>query len=686
MIHTAGSQLLLRPMLAICERLRTGMRLLVLVVVLVIPGALATAMYSVVRGDQVDFSVAEREGADAVQPMLLALADTVAGRSPDLAAARRAATERPGLGLNQLAAALPELGDGSPARRLALAEALAAMITEAGNTSNLILDPDLDSFYLMDAQIVQLPKALVAAMRAANPANGDSQQARLAARAVTAGNLASSAESLGGDIDTAVRNTKLTGLKTRLTPVQGAQDAAVSLASAVTGALASPANADPAAVGTAARTAVAPLNRALADLLDARIQTYASERLLALGAALGGFLIAGWFAIAAVRRTTHDVRLTTHAVTAIAEGDLGERPLPDGRDELGDIGRALAVARDRLQQQDDAIHTAQTAREQQLRAGFQHQRQVEMQFRKRTQEVIDESTGVIAEDLRAITAQVSHVRDAAGIIDTSITTSDAATSAVIKQAREAEQVINILEQSLRRVASTAELITGIAGQTRLLALNATIEAARAGDLGEGFTVVANEVKDLANTTARSTEQITATINDLERDAAEMARTITTMIEGIEGVGQASDSLRAVAADQDSLVNELSGQMQDTLGRVEQMSNLAAQLERRQHDRIAAAGHARLSVAGRPMVPVATINISSGGLRCTAPSNLGLQEGDPVSVELLHDGERLTVHANVVNKADGDRGDETELGLQFLVTDDAHNERLSAFVNDLLGDF
>ncbi|MFD0525598.1 methyl-accepting chemotaxis protein [Paractinoplanes durhamensis] len=239
-----------------------------------------------------------------------------------------------------------------------------------------------------------------------------------------------------------------------------------------------------------------------------------------------------------------------------------------------------------------------------------------MQFRKRTQNVIDESTGVIAEELRGVTAQVSHVRDAAGIIDSSITISDAATAAVIQQARQAEQVINSLEQSLRRVASTAELVTGIAGQTRLLALNATIEAARAGDLGQGFTVVADEVKELANTTARSTEQITATIKDLERDTSEMARTITTMIEGIGSVGEAAVSLRAVAADQDTLVSELSGQMQETLSRVEQMSNLAAQLERRQHARIAAAGKAQLSVRGRPPVPVTTVNISSGGYGAT----------------------------------------------------------------------
>jgi methyl-accepting chemotaxis protein len=475
----------------------------------------------------------------------------------------------------------------------------------------------------------------------------------------------------------------MAGMTTRLAGVAAVQSAAKAIATTITGHLNAATPADPAATGQAARAAAGPLIAVLSDLLDVRIATYTRERTLVLVIAVGGFLLAGWFAAAVVRRTTADVRSTVRAVTAIAEGDLAARPLPDGRDEMGDIGRALTVARDRLAEQDRAIRDAQAAREQQLRSSFLHQRQVEAQFRRRTQTVIDESTGVIAEELRRVTDQVGHVRDAADIIDASITTTDAATAAVVEQARQAEQVIHSLEQSLRRVATTAALVTGIAGQTKLLALNATIEAARAGDLGEGFTVVADEVKELATNTARSTEQITETISDLERETAEMARTITTMIEGIASVGDAANSLRAVTADQDNLVNELSGQMNDTLSRVEQMSNLAAQLERREHERISAAGSAKLSLPGRAPVPVTTINISAGGLRCTVPPGLPLREGDTLTVELAHGPDHMSIHATVVNSAPGEPGEEPEIGLQFMVTDDALASRLSTFVQGVL---
>ena len=675
----------LGPMLAVCDRLRTGMRLAVLVVVLVVPGAVTTAMYTVVRTGQLTFSATEEAGADTVRPILQALADITGGQTPDLAAVRDAAHAEPALGLTELADSLPPPGD-SPAQRLALGRALTAMITEAGNTSNLILDPDLDSFYVMDAQLVQLPKALVAGLEAATPATDPTTDPTTDARlAVLAGTLAAAAESLRGDVKTADGSSRQAGLATRLAATITVADAASALAGRLSATSSNGPLPQPTDLGKAAQESIGPLHDVLAELLETRIGGFTGERRLVLGIAFGGFLLAGWFALAVLRRTVHDVRQTVRAVTAIADGDHTELPLPDGRDEWGDIGRALTVARTHLHRQEDEIRSGQAARSQLLRTSFQHQRQTEAEFKRRTQTVIDESTGVIAKELTEITDHVQHVRDASEVIDRSITTTDAATAAVVAQARESERVIRSLEQSLHRVASTASIVTAIAGQTRLLALNASIEAVRAGELGAGFTVVADEVKELATNTAKSTEQITATINDLERDTAAMAQTMTTMIEGIASVSHATDALRAVATDQDHLVNELSRRMTQTLSRVDDMSDLADRLERRQHDRVAAAATATLRVPGNQPVDVVTINVSAGGLRCTVPAALRLGEGDTVAVDLQRPGEEIALSAVVVNVVtlEDDTQPEVEIGLQFMVPDQATTDRLAEFVKRMI---
>ena len=68
-----------------------------------------------------------------------------------------------------------------------------------------------------------------------------------------------------------------------------------------------------------------------------------------------------------------------------------------------------------------------------------------------------------------------------------------------------------LSRSADRIGDVIGLINTIAGQTNLLALNATIEAARAGDAGKGFAVVAQEVKALAEQTAKATNEIATQI-------------------------------------------------------------------------------------------------------------------------------------------------------------------------------
>jgi methyl-accepting chemotaxis protein len=646
---------LLRPILAVTDRLRTSARLAALVVVLLVPGIVAAVSYTRVIGGQIDFAVSERAGAELLRPALEALADTAAGRDPDLAALRDAASAHPELGVT-------DVSDGSPG-------ALVDLITEVGNTSKLILDPDLDSFYVMDAQVVQLPKALLAAA---------TQGSTVSERAVQAGQLASAAAAIRSDVRTAAANTAFADLAGRLDALVAAADAIEALSHDLTSALTSSTRLDAAAVADAVKAATVPAGEVLHDLLAARVDGLSGSRAVTLTVTACGFLVAVWLAAAVWWRTRHDVGLTVTGVTAIAEGDLAVRSLPTGRDELGDVGRALAVARARLAEQDSALRGAHSVREDQLKASFLHQRQAERQLRERAQSMIDESTVVISEELRDVVAQVDRVRGATGTIDERVSVATTAVGAVIERAHRAEDVVAALGESLQRVAGTAQLIAGIAGQTRLLALNATIEAARAGEAGRGFTVVANEVKDLAGTTAQSTEQIATTIASLERDAAEMTSTIEAIVAGVGGIDEANTMLRTVAADQRGDVDRLDQRVSETIERIEQMSGLSQRLERRHHERIAATGPVLLRLKGGPTPHNGQlIDLSSGGIRCAADPSMILEVGDAVDVELSLDNTPVRVHARVMHVAPF--ADRVELGLQFLAPDPATVARIDAYV-------
>ena len=81
------------------------------------------------------------------------------------------------------------------------------------------------------------------------------------------------------------------------------------------------------------------------------------------------------------------------------------------------------------------------------------------------------------------------------------------------------------------IATVIKLINGIAEQTNLLALNATIEAARAGEAGKGFAVVASEVKELAQETARATEDISQRVEAIQADTAGAVDAISQISHG-----------------------------------------------------------------------------------------------------------------------------------------------------------
>ncbi|MEV0128944.1 methyl-accepting chemotaxis protein [Dactylosporangium sp. NPDC050688] len=669
----SGRPALLVPALWLADRVRTSTRLALLCVMLLLPGLGATWAYTGSVNGQVDFTSAEVDGTAVVRPALDAMAELAGGRTPDLGPLRAAVARHPDLALTSVMNAVAAAQGTLPT-----AAAIAALVTEAGNTSNLILDPDLDSFYIMDILVVELPEALLAATGAAAPGTGGPLDDRIAAQAVLAGTLETTAAAIRGAVATATRNTADPALGGRLTALGPAADAVAALGATLSETLDTPGPAQFAGAPAVA-AAVGPAVEALNRLLGARLERLRRDRLLNLTATTTGLVIALWLAAAVWWRTRHDVNLACAGVIATADGDLAERELPDGRDELGDLGRALRKARSRLAAQDAGLRQAQRVREEQLHASFEQQREAQKQLRERAQSVVDESVGEISRELRDVRAQVDVVRDAARTIDERVTEADHATASVVDRARRAEQVVAALGESLRQVDGTTQLIAGIAAQTRLLALNATIEAARAGEAGRGFTVVANEVKDLAGTTAQSTEQIAATLTTLERNAADMTATIAAMVAGVGGIGEATGVLRAVAVDQHAVVGVLDRQVNGAMERIEQMSALAEKLERRHAERIAATGPVRLGLGGgRDVVPAELQDLSRGGMRCQAEGTVPLRSGDTVDIELTLDQVPLRLHCQVVHCVA--QGEHTELGLQFLAPSPESVQRIDRHMN------
>ncbi len=168
-------------------------------------------------------------------------------------------------------------------------------------------------------------------------------------------------------------------------------------------------------------------------------------------------------------------------------------------------------------------------------------------------DTISQSSAIAADE--AYNAEVA-ARDGVAATETA----QRVMTALMQAVAEVGDKIEALGKTSDLIATIIDQIEDIAGQTNLLALNATIEAARAGEAGKGFAVVANEVKHLANQTAKATvdirERIGGLISDMNGARDSMVRSRGAAEEGTAAVAQVTDGLGIIAGRIDGVTERM----------------------------------------------------------------------------------------------------------------------------------
>jgi len=127
----------------------------------------------------------------------------------------------------------------------------------------------------------------------------------------------------------------------------------------------------------------------------------------------------------------------------------------------------------------------------------------------------------------------------------------------VEAAQRTNDIVRGLSEAAGRIGQVVGMINTIASQTNLLALNATIEAARAGDAGKGFAVVAGEVKNLANQTAKATEEIVSQVQAVQVATGDAVKAIGEIGHVIAEINEISGSIAAAIEQQGAATQEIS---------------------------------------------------------------------------------------------------------------------------------
>jgi ABC-type transporter Mla subunit MlaD len=198
---------------------------------------------------------------------------------------------------------------------------------------------------------------------------------------------------------------------------------------------------------------------------------------------------------------------------------------------------------------------------------------------RRGTEAAAEASGRSEESAQAVADASSQLHKAIEEISHQVGGACRVVDAAVAEATRARNVIDELGQAAEKIGGILGLIREIAAQTNLLALNATIEAARAGEAGKGFAVVAQEVKGLANQSARSAEDIGAKVEAIRDVAASAMQTIMRVADSVQQLAEVNTSIAAAVEEQAAATQEISRNVGTVASVAQDVTGLMAGVDR-----------------------------------------------------------------------------------------------------------
>ncbi|MBM7773125.1 methyl-accepting chemotaxis protein [Actinokineospora baliensis] len=271
-----------------------------------------------------------------------------------------------------------------------------------------------------------------------------------------------------------------------------------------------------------------------------------------------GLVVSFGVGVLITRSITKPMRGLSAALEAVADGDLTQRVEVRSKDEVGRMAAALNKATDGTRAIVGTISRGVGS----LKASTQQMAEMSTQVTASAEEtsaqagVVTAAADQVARNVQTVatgademSASIKEIaqsaNEAAGVAGQAVSVAAATNGTVAK-----------LGESSMEIGNVVKVITSIAEQTNLLALNATIEAARAGDAGKGFAVVANEVKDLAQETAKATEDISRRVEMIQADTANAVNAIDEISEIIGRINDFQLTIASAVEEQTATTTEM----------------------------------------------------------------------------------------------------------------------------------